>query len=50
MSDCSRNAWKVPDKPVKMRDIDQVKALLGVVVFELGLLIGICWAICQAVG
>lgn len=28
----------------RMRDIDQIKALLGVVVFELGLLIGICWA------
>ena len=27
-----------------MRDIDQVKALLGIVVFELGLLIGLLWA------
>lgn len=33
-----------------MRDIDQIKALLGFIAFELGLLIGICWAICQAVG
>lgn len=26
-----------------MRDIDQIKALLGFIAFELGLLIGVAW-------
>ena len=47
MSDCSRNAWDVPSKPAKMRDIDQIKALLGVLVFSQGIIICLLWtAVC----
>lgn len=28
-----------------MRDIDQVKALLGFIAFELGIVIGLLWAV-----